>query len=215
LPIGISKITFAAGELTTGPACAFNGAGLTVKTSKDAVSTGASVPALAGVQSSQLALASADQKALQATTATTNVTFTTQTILPANTGTITITLPANYFTAKASPTGVLVPVSGNAALTGTCTLTKAGLTIVCTLGATDLPIGISKITFAAGELTTGPACSLNAAGLTVKTSADGVSTGASVPALVSGPAPIPIVVSCSQSQLISALVVFCSIVMFL
>jgi hypothetical protein len=181
--VGVNKITFVAGELTTGAIVAASATGLTVKTSVDAVSAGASVPALAGptVQSASITLAAADQKALQATTAVTTVTFTTETSIPAA-GTITITLPANYFSAKASPAAVHVPASGTAA-TLSCALTAATLTIVCTTSVNAVAVGVNKITFVAGELTTGAIVAASATGLTVKTSVDLVSAGASVPAL--------------------------------
>ena len=67
VPVGANKITFAAGELTTGPAVGISASGLTVSTSVDGVSAGASVSALVGtVQSASIALATADQKAVKA-----------------------------------------------------------------------------------------------------------------------------------------------------
>jgi hypothetical protein len=179
--VGVNKITFAAGELTTGPGAAASATGFTVTTSEDLVSAGANAPALVGtVQSPAFALATADQKALQATTAVTTVTFTTQTQIPAA-GTITITLPANYFSGKATPAAIHVPASGTAA-TLFCPLTANTLTIVCTTIQT-VAVGVNKITFAAGELITGPAVAASASGLTVSTSVDAVSAGTVVPAL--------------------------------
>jgi hypothetical protein len=163
--VGAHKITFAIGELTTGPAVGASATGLTVKTSLDGVSAGASVPALVGtVQSASITLAAADQKALRSTTAVTTVSFTTQTVIPTS-GTITITLPANYFSGKATPAAVHVPPSGNAA-TLACALTAARLTIVCTTSAQAVAVGVNYITFAAGELVTGAAVAAAGSGLT-------------------------------------------------
>ena len=185
LAVGQSKITFAAGQLTTGAIAAASSTGLTVTTSADLVSAGAAVPALRGtVQSPVFELAAADQKALQATTAVTNVTFTTQTAI-ASGGTITISLPSGYFSGGANPTGAfsVQPSSGTASLSGCALTAGTPLKIVCTTATAALAVGQSKITFAAGQLTTGPAVAASSNGLTVTTSEDTVSAGAAVPAL--------------------------------
>jgi len=191
---GTSAVTVTLIGLILGAAQAATTAGFKMSSSADvALSFAKQAPAILDsvVTASALTLAAADQKALLATTAVTTVTFTTTTVLPSG-GTITVTLPPNYFSGKANPAGTLVPASGTASLTSTCTLTAATLTIVCTTATADLPAGVSKITFAAGELTTGPANGGSSSGLTVKTSVDGVSAGAAVPALVaSAPAPAP------------------------
>ena len=135
------------------------------------------------VQSAGITLDAGDQKAFQSTTAITTVSFTTQTEIPLSGGTITITLPANYFSGKSAPVGVHVPPTGTAA-TLSCALTAATLKIVCTTSVTAVAVGAHKITFAAGQLITGAAIAVNANGLTVSTSVDGVSAGAAVPALV-------------------------------
>ena len=131
---------------------------------------------------------------MQVTAAAVTVMFTTATTLPfpGNAGKITITLPPNYFSLKAAPAGVLVPAAGGTAtLTATCTLTAATLTIVCETATADLAAGAHKITFAAGELTTGAATAGSATGLTVKTATDAVSAGAATPGLGSAPPPPP------------------------
>jgi hypothetical protein len=117
------------------------------------VSVGATASALVdNVQTPALTLAVEDQKALWVTTAVTTVAFTTQTVVP-NGGNIvhihTITLPLNCFSAKMAPASIFVPVSRS---TAKCVLTPGTLTIVCATEDADLPVGASKITFAAGEL---------------------------------------------------------------
>jgi len=186
LAAGAHKITFAAGELTTGAAVAVATSGLTVKTATEAVSAGVTAPALVkAVTGVWMDLSIIDRNSMTLTSNTTIVYFTTASILPfaSNAGKITITLPANYFSAKATPAGVLTPVSGTATLTSTCNMTAATLTIVCETATADLPVGAHKITFAAGQLTTGAAVAVSASGLMVSTAVDGVSLGASVPAL--------------------------------
>jgi hypothetical protein len=186
LAAGAHKITFAAGELKTkNAAVAANAAGLKVKTSAEAESAGVASLALGTVSGVSLTMASVDKNQLQATTAATTIAFTTTTAV-ASGGTITITLPANYFSAKATPAGTLVAASGTATLTATCTMTVATLTIVCTTATAELAAGAHKITFAAGELTTGAFAAANVAGLKVKTSASGETESAAVssPAIV-------------------------------
>jgi hypothetical protein len=193
VPVGATKITFAAGELTTGADSAASSIGLAVSTSQDDLSFGAAVPALTSavmVQSASITLAAADQKAFKATGAVTTVSFTTQTEIPQAGGSITIRLPANYFSAKAQPAGILVPVSGTAA-TLACALTASTLAIVCTTSAQAVPVGATKIKFFAGELTTGAAVAASSIGLAVSTSQDGLSFGAAVPAL-SPPGPFTV-----------------------
>jgi hypothetical protein len=140
---------------------------------------------LAAVSGVSISMASTDLNPMQVTVAAVTVAFTTATALPVASK-VTITLPANYFTGKAQPLGVLLPAAGAAALAH-CSLTAPTLAIVCTTATADLPAGAHRITFAAGELTTGPARSASATGLTVSTSADAASAGAAVPGLGSLP----------------------------
>jgi hypothetical protein len=161
---------------------------VTVQTNTD---PGASSPAvscgviISKVQNAVLELAAADKKAFQATTATTTVTFTTQTAI-ATSGIIIISLPSGYFSGGANPTGVLAlqPSLGTATLSGCALTAGAPLTIVCTTANATLAAGQSRITFAAGQLTTGNENGGSSTGLTVTTSEDTVSAGAAVPALI-------------------------------
>jgi len=183
LAAGQQKITFAAGELTTGAAVVEAATGFKVATATDAVSTGIAAPALVkAVTAASITFAAGDRKAAQVTLGVTTFAFTTATTIPTG-GTITLNAPANYFSAKASPAGVLGAASGTAALTGTCSLTASPFTIVCTTATADLPPGAHKITFAIGELTTGVAQAGSATGLSVKTSTDAVSLGALAPTI--------------------------------
>jgi hypothetical protein len=195
---GAQLMTFVAGAVTTGnsqPAGIYNvmtttSSGVTIDT---AAAAGGSVPAISGGGTSQppvaavsgvsITISSADRNPLQVTTAAVTIAFTTVSVLPLA-GKITFTLPANYFTAKATPAGVLVPAAGGTAtLTSTCTLTSSALTIVCTTATADLVPGAHKIIFAAGELTTGAATAGSASGLTVSTATDMTSAGAAAPSL--------------------------------
>jgi hypothetical protein len=181
---GAHKITFAAGELTTGGATA--SATLTVKTATDAVSAGIAAPALVkAVTGVMMELSVIDRVPTKATSKVMLVSFTTVSTLPfaANAGKITISLPANYFTLKAAPAGVLVPAAAGTATMASCAMTAATLKIICEIATADLAAGAHNITFAAGELTTGAATAVSATGLTVATAVDGASLGASVPAL--------------------------------
>ncbi len=123
---------------------------------------------------------------MRVTTAAVTVFFTTATTL-LKYGKITITLPANYFTDKAAPSGVLVPAASGTATLALCALSAPTLSIVCTTASADLAPGAHRITFAAGELTTGPAIAATATGLTVSTTADAVSAGAATPGLGTAP----------------------------
>jgi len=104
-------------------------------------------------------MAAVDKNQLQATTATVTVSFTTITLLTfaSNAGKITITVPNNYFSAKTAPTGVLVPAASGTATMASCALTPATGKFICEIATADLAAGAHKITFAAGELTTGAA----------------------------------------------------------
>jgi hypothetical protein len=202
--------------LTLGAAQAATTAGFKMSSSADTTLT-AGVNALqitaAGptVQTASITLAAADQKPAQATTAVTTVTFTTETIIPIA-GTITIMLPVNYFSGKATPTAVHVPTSPATVATLACTLTAATLTIVCTTSANAVAVGVNKITFAAGELTTGPAVVASATGLTVKTSEDFVSAGALVPALSTPAGPAATTKASASSVASSAALLVAAII---
>jgi hypothetical protein len=108
-------------------------------------------------------------------------TFTTASVLPIG-GTITISLPPNYFTGLATPGGTLTPASGSAMLSG-CAMTPATLTIVCTTAGAVLQPGPQIITFAVGQLTTGAPRLSVSTGLSVATSADVVSSPSLSPAI--------------------------------
>jgi hypothetical protein len=183
LPAGSQQVTFAAGQLTTGAPRLSVAAGVAVQTSADVISAPSASPAIGGqVTGASLTLAAGDNVAQKSTSGVTTFAFTTASVLPVN-GTITITLPPNYFTGAASPMGTLVPVSGSAVLAASCNLTAAGLTIVCTIAGNPLPAGSQQVTFAAGQLTTGAPRLSVAAGVAVQTSADVISAPSASPAI--------------------------------
>ena len=99
--------------------------------------------------------------------------FTTSSVLSIG-GTITISLPSNYFTGPSTPLGSLNPVSGGATLSG-CTMTAATLVIVCTTASAALPAGAQSITFAAGQLITGTSVVPFSGNVSVKTNLDSFS----------------------------------------
>ena len=89
-----------------------------------------------------------------------------------------------YSTAAPTTAAPVIAAPSGYAASLACALTPATLTIVCTTAIHAVPVGVTKINFAAGELTTGAGVGASATGLTVATSVDTVSFGAFVPALV-------------------------------
>jgi len=184
---GPHRITFGAGELTTGSEIASSSTGLKIKTSAELVSAGAtSLAILQGqVHGVSMMMSDRDRVSLKNTSSVTTFSFATQSDL-AQGGAITINLPANYFTQKTAPVGVLVAHSGTASLSS-CTMTSVVLSIVCTTSGGTLPAGgPHNITFGAGELATGLPFESRGFGLTVVTTVDLVSAGATSIAILQG-----------------------------
>jgi hypothetical protein len=171
LGVGASNITFAAGEFTTGLAVSANALGLTISTSLEAASSGASLEIVQGrVHSVSMAMAASDLWATKRTTSDTIFSFSTQGDLIIGLK-LTVTLPADYFIAQSSPVGVLSSSAGFASLS--CSLSSfLSLNVICTVGNATLPAGAHNISFAAGQLTTGSTLARDDVGLSVKTDVD-------------------------------------------
>jgi len=152
LAIGIYKITFAAGELTTGPATSVSATGLQIMTSLDGLSAGVRTEALFGIRNVSMILASSDQFAFQTTNQTVSFFFSTMISFRASIQTISVGLPERYFIGKSFPQATIIPPSGTP-FVSLCTLT--GLKIECPTSGSSLPLGSFQLRFAAGELTLG------------------------------------------------------------